>query len=227
MGSPEQHLFERGAIYRAKEAFDALRDHFDPSERLIYFQHAVSIYDSMQGWFFHVESARRRIRTWDVGLGPYSGPIPFEKIAEVAPLVRAAESGDVSEVGRLAAARRTDHPIVRVAMDAAIDHGRASTAATLIATGKLSPQFQKRALSDAARAKALDVTRALLDAGVPASPKAIWPAVWSGSLEVVELLIERGADVAKAEQSISTMIAFCERQNHLRLAELLRGLSER
>jgi len=54
--------FERGATYRARTAFDTALDHFDPSERLVYFRHSLSSYDSMQGWFFYVDGVVGGIR---------------------------------------------------------------------------------------------------------------------------------------------------------------------
>lgn len=213
--------FERGATYRATSAFEADRDRFDPAERLVYFRHAVSVYDSMEGWFFHVERGRGRMRTWDLPLGSLPARVPFEKVADVDPVVVAAATGNVVELARLARGRRKDDPFVRVALDVAVEAGKATAAAAIVRHAKLSERVKVAALCEAASERRADVARALLDAGVPAASRAIWPAVWSGSAPILEELLARGAEVRKSGQSLATMLEYSERQNHRSVKKLL------
>lgn len=216
--------FERGATYRATSAFEAERDRFDPAERLIYFRHAVSIYDSMEGWFFYVEGGRSRLRTWDLPLGSLPARVPFEKLADVDPLVVAAETGDAQLLAQLVSTRRKDDPFVRVALDAAVETGETECAAAIARHAKLSMRFKVAALCDAATGRRADVARALLDAGVPAASRAIWPAVWSGSAPILEELLARGAEVRKSGQSLASLLEYSERQNHRSVTKILRKL---
>jgi len=225
--------FERGATYRAKSAFQAFRDHFDPAERLVYFRHAVSIYDSMQGWFFHVDAvdgakgakaARSQVRAWDIELGSVPEEVPFEKLADVDVVVVAAETGDVDALTELVRTRRKDDPFVRVALDVAVEVGEAAAAAAIARSAKLSKRVAVGALCQAATERRPEVARALLDAGVPAASRAIWPAVWSGSASILEALLARGAKVEKSGQSLASLLSYCERQNHESVAQILRKL---
>lgn len=214
--------FERGATYRAKEAFEAMRDRFTTDERLVYFHHAQSFYDGAQGWFFYVVGAPEVVRSWDIdGLGDPPSPTPFERIADVDAIVVATTQGDAIEVERLANARAVDDPYLRVAMNVAVEEGRASVVAAILRSGKLPEDRRVRALTAAASAGQLEVVVELLDGGVPAVDEAIWDAVWSGSTAIVELLVARGANPRKTSQTIDSMLAFCERQNRPRIAEIL------
>lgn len=217
--------FERGATYRATSAFEAERDQFDPTERLVYFRHAVSVYDSMEGWFFYVNGPRRRLRTWDLPLGCLPARVPFEKVADVDPLVVAAEAGNVEALAQLLVRnRRQDDPFVRVALDVAVEAGEAEAAAAIARHAKLSTRVKVAALCEAATERRPEVARALLDAGVPAASRAIWSAVWSGSASILEELLARGAEVRKSGQSLASMIEFSERQNHRSVTKILRKL---
>ena len=214
-------FFERGATYRATSAFEAERDRFDPAERLVHYRHAVSIYDSMQGWFFYVEGAKR-LRTWDIPLGSLPAEVPFEKLADVHPIVVAAAADDAGELGELVRQRKKDDPFVRVALEVAVESGAAAAAAAIVRHARLSPRVAVAALSHAATHRQPDAARALLDAGVPAASSAIWPAVWSGSASILEELLARGAEIKKSGQSLASMLAFSERQNHHGVLEILR-----
>ncbi|HEY6728679.1 MAG TPA: hypothetical protein VI197_31925 [Polyangiaceae bacterium] len=216
--------FERGATYRATSAFEAERDRFDPAERLVYFRHAVSVYHSMEGWFFYVDGGRGRLRTWDLPLGSLPRRVPFEKVADVDPLVVAAETGTVKPLARLLRNRRKDDPFVRVALEAAVDAGEAGAAAAIVRHANLSTRLKVAALCSAASERRRDVALALLDAGVPAASRALWPAVWSGSASILAALLARGAEVRKSGQSLASMLEYSERQNHHGVTKLLRKL---
>jgi len=216
--------FERGATYRATSAFEAERDRFDPKERLVYFGHAVSIYESMQGWFFYVDGGRGGLRSYDLPLGSAPGRVPFEKVADVDPLVVAAEAGNAKRLAQLVRNRRKDDPFVRVALETAVDAREAAAAAAIVRHAKLSTRIKVAALCSAASERRFEVARALLDAGVPAASRALWPAVWSGSARIVEELLARGAEVRKSGQSLKSMLEYSERQNHPSVTKILRKL---
>src|SRR5207248_5203395 len=57
--------FERGAAYRVRESFDALRDRFSAGEILFYERAGYSRYDNATGYFFR--DTRGNPRVWDVG----------------------------------------------------------------------------------------------------------------------------------------------------------------
>src|SRR5258708_38146872 len=133
--------FERGATYRATEAFRSLRDQFTTEERLIYYHHSQSIYDDAQGWFFFVVGAPEIVRAWDIeGLGDPPARIPFEKIADVDAIVVATTHGEAMEVERIAKERAIDDPFSIIAMDIAVEEGRAPVVAAILRGGKLSPE---------------------------------------------------------------------------------------
>lgn len=211
--------FDKGATYRAKEAFVAIRDRFDPTERLVYFHHATSIYDGMEGWFFFVDGEPARVRSWDHGLGE-SPPNPFERIAEVDPLVEHAASGRAAEVSRLARDRPLDDAYVRVGMGVAVEAGHAAVVRVLAVGERLSRERLFGFLEAASSAKQLEVARALVERGT-VSDRAVWSAVWSGSTDIVELLVANGADPRKMGTPIPDAIAFCGRHGHAKIAAIL------
>jgi len=179
----------------------------------------------MEGWFFYVEGTRNRLRTWDIALGSLPAEVPFDKVADVAPVIVAAHAGDVDQLRELVSGRPKDDPFVRVALEVAVDEGAAAAAATIVEHAKLSRRISVAALCEAATNRRPEVARALLDAGVPAASHAIWPAVWSGSADVLEQLLARGADVRKSGQSLASMLEYSERQNHPSVTKILRKLA--
>jgi hypothetical protein len=214
--------FERGATYRAKKDFDALRDSFLANERLVYWMHAQSIYDDKQGWFFFVVGAQCRGRTWDVdGLGDPPKDVPFDEIEGVHPLVRAAEAGRVDEVRALLATKTIDEAYVRVALDVAIDAKQSAATTELVTNGGLGEDQKKRALGEAAVGGKIDVARALLAAGMPGQNEALGRAIWARDEAMVRLFLAHGADPKKTGRPIEEWIQFLERQNHPEIVALL------
>ena len=206
--------FERGATYRAKQDFDAMRDRFVASERLVYWMHAQSIYDDKQGWFFLVVGGgQNRSRAWDIdGLGDPPAPTPFEKLEDVHPIVSAAEGGRVDEV-RAWLGRGVDLAYVRVALDVALEAGQSATTIELTTNGGLDPTNKDRALGEAAVKGKLEVVRALIAAGIPASGAALGRAIWARDKAMVELLLAHGADPNDTGRPLAEWITFLERQN--------------
>jgi hypothetical protein len=217
--------FDRGATYRAKKDFDALRDSFLANERLVYWMHAESIYDDKQGWFFYVVGTRCNGRAWDVdGLGDPPKDVPFDRIEDVHPLVAAAEAGRVDEVRALLAPTATqtiDEAYVRVALDVAIDAQQAATTTELVTNGGLDDVQRQRALGEAAVKGKIDVVRSLLAAGIPASGAALGRAIWARDEAMVKLLIAHGADPKSTGRPIEEWIQFLERQNRPDIVRLL------
>jgi hypothetical protein len=210
-------VFEIGATYRARHALPPFRDAFDPGERLVFFRHAFSIHEDMNRWLFHVVDAPGKIRSWD-SEADAPQETPFERIADVAPIVSASAANDADSVGRLAAS--CDAAYLLVALDVAVGADRPEIVRVLTRSRKLPTGALETALQAAAASNKLEATRALLGEGVR-SDEALWCAVWSGSTENVELLIAHGADPGKMSQPIDGAVAFCERQGYAEIARIL------
>ena len=130
-------LFEYGAIYATRLDFEAFRDRFKRGETMLYWRHATSIYDSMQGWFFlAADGAPRECRSWDVEIGAdvSDAPSRFEHIGDPPELIAAATAGDRDWVARACDLPRApyDAAISRLALEAAISRGHVSATLALL-----------------------------------------------------------------------------------------------
>ncbi len=63
--SSTEYPFRKGARYRVKRSFTALRDIFEEGEEMTYDSTAWSRYDGITGYFFS-QPGQERLRMWDI-----------------------------------------------------------------------------------------------------------------------------------------------------------------
>jgi len=219
-------LFTRGATYRVTRTFTGERDEFVEGETLVYWRHAVSIYDGLQGFFFLVPDGSI-VRSWDLALRATLEDPPFVQVAGVADVILAAEAGDAARVSALLDPdAEGDGAARRLALESAVVRGRAKVVAEMVGRPAFAT-LRQRALFDAAAAGQPLVLEVLLAAGVDADSvddsgqTALRSAVFGGHESSVARLLAAGADPDRDAWKRAGMIDFARRQGSLGIAALL------
>ena len=200
--SKSEDPFEVGAIYRVREGFEAMRDRFAAGEELVFAYSAYSHYDGVRGFFFR-QLPGGAFRSWDTSGSGEQWREHFERIGDPDPLLAAAGGGDREGLrARIEALRGLpgESLWIELASGRAIDAGHHELLGELLATRTLDERTRWRLLDRAAVGESAAVVAVLLDAGL--SPESadtsrqtpLHHAAARGGLEVVELLLERGAD---------------------------------